>query len=45
MANLVAQLEDAFSAVTAETCSGLIKKIRKVEDKFWREEVMLDAQN
>lgn len=45
MANLVAQLEDAFNAVTAETCSGLIKKIREVEDKFWKEEVMLDAHN
>jgi transposase/predicted transcriptional regulator len=45
MANLMAQLEDAFSAVTAETCSGLIKKIREVEDKFWKEEVMLDAHN
>ena len=45
MANLVAQLEDGFGAVTADTCSGLIKKIREVEDKFWKEEVMLDAQN
>ncbi len=44
MANLVAQLEDGFSAVTADTCSGLITKIREVEDKFWKEEVMLDAQ-
>lgn len=45
MTNLVAQLEDAFNAVTAEKCSGLIKKIREVEDKFWKEEVMLDAHN
>jgi len=45
MANLVAQLEDGFNAVTADTCSGLIKIIREVEDKFWKEEVMLDAHN
>lgn len=45
MANLVSQLEDAFSSVTAKTCSGLIKKVRKIEDRFWREDVLLDAQN
>ena len=43
MANLLAQLEDAFGCVTAKTCSGLIKKIRKVEDKFWKEDVLMDA--
>lgn len=42
MANLVAQLEKAFGSVTAETCSGLIKKIREVEDTFWREEAVID---
>jgi len=42
MANLAAQLEDAFSCVTAKTCSGLIKKIRKVEDRFWKEDVLID---
>jgi transposase len=45
MANLVAQLEDAFSSVTAHTCSGLIKKVRKIEDSFWTEDVLLDNQN
>jgi transposase len=45
MANLVAQLEDAFSSFTAKTCSGLIKKICKVEDRFWREDVLLDNRN
>ena len=43
MANLLAQLEDAFGSVTAKTCSGLIMKIRKVEDRFWEEDVMLDS--
>lgn len=42
MANLLAQLEDAFSGVSAKTCSGLIKKVRKVEDRFWEEDVLLD---
>jgi len=45
MANLLTQLEDAFSSVTAKTCSGLINKIRKVEDRFWKEDVLLDANN
>jgi transposase len=43
MANLVAQLEEAFGSVTAKTCSGLIKKVRMVEDKFWEEDALLDA--
>ncbi len=43
MANLLAQLEDAFAIVNAKTCSGLIKKIRKIEDKFWKEDVLIDA--
>jgi len=42
MANLIAQLEDAFSSVSGKTCSGLIKKVRKVEDTFWEEDVLLD---
>jgi len=41
MANLMAQLEDALSSVTAKTCSGLIKKVRKVEDRFWGEDALL----
>jgi len=41
MANLIAQLEDAFNSVTAKTCSGLIKKLRKVEDEFWKDDAML----
>jgi len=45
MANLVAQLEDAFSSVTGRTCSGLIEKVRKTEDRFWKEDVLMDTQN
>jgi hypothetical protein len=42
MAHLLAQLDDAFDSVTAETCSGLIKKVREVEDKYWTEDARLD---
>jgi transposase len=45
MANLMVQLESAFDSVTAKTCSGLVRKIRDVEDKFWAEDVSLDEQN
>ena len=42
MENLITQLKDAFDSVTAKTCTGTIKKIRGVEDKFWREDALLD---
>jgi transposase len=42
MAHLLEQLDDAFDSVTEETCSGLIKKVREVEDKYWREDARLD---
>ena len=38
MAHLLEQLDDAFDSVTEETCTGLIKKVREVEDKYWRED-------
>lgn len=43
MTNLIVQLENAFENVTAKTCTGLIKKIRAVEDRFWREDALLDG--
>lgn len=43
MANLISQLDGAFSGVTAKTCSGLIKKIRGIEDDFWKEDAVLCA--
>ena len=43
MANLIAQLEDAFNGVSDKTCSGLIKKVREIEDEFWREDALLYA--
>ena len=42
--NLLIQLEDAFESVTEKTCSGLINKIRQIEDKFWEEDALLDEQ-
>lgn len=42
MANLLLQLDTAFSSVTEQTCAGLIKKIRQVEDDFWTSDLELD---
>jgi len=42
LAHLLEPLDEAFDRVTAETCSGLIKKVREVEDKYWREDARLD---
>jgi hypothetical protein len=42
MAHLLEQLDDAFDSVPEETCTGLIKKVREVEDKYWREDAQLD---
>ncbi len=44
MDNLILQLESAFDKITAKTCAGLIKKIRDVEDTFWRDDAALDKQ-
>ena len=45
MDNLILQLERAFDKVNANTCAGLIRKIRDVEDTFWRDDAALDEQN
>ncbi len=45
MNNLILQLESAFDKVAAKTCSGLIRKIRDVEDAFWRDDAALDEKN
>ena len=45
MNNLIGQLESAFDKVSAKTCAGLIRKIREVEDVFWRDDAALDEQN
>jgi len=43
MANLIVQLEKAFNNITNKTCSGLVRKVRKIEDRFWNEDAFLDA--
>lgn len=43
MANLLVQIESAFSSVTEKTCKGLIKKTRQIEDNFWKTDAMLDV--
>lgn len=40
--NLLTQLEIAFSKVTAHTCSEIIKKVKKVEDKFWNDDAIME---
>jgi len=45
MNNLIQQLESAFDKVSAKTCAGLIRKIRDIEDAFWRNDAALDEQN
>jgi len=43
MKNLIKQLDTGFEKVTAETCSKIIAKIRKVEDEFWTDDLKFDS--
>jgi len=43
MKNLTLQLENGFSKVTAETCTKIITKVRKVEDEFWATDIKMDT--
>lgn len=45
MKNLEAQLTYVFDKVSPETCKKIIHKIRKVEDEFWEDEQILEADN
>ena len=44
MKNLIKQLDIGFDKVTAETCSKIIERIRKVEDEFWSYDLQFDSQ-
>jgi transposase len=44
MENLKIQLDKAFEKVTPETCRKIIKKVRSIEDKFWKEDTELDRK-
>ncbi len=45
MTNLIKQLDNGFEKVTADTCSKIIAKIRKVEDEFWADDLQFDSHN
>ena len=42
MTGLQKQLDLAFDSVTSKTCSGIIKKVRKFEDDYWKEDSDLE---
>jgi transposase len=42
MKNLQTQVELAFVKVTAHTCTEIIKKVKKLEDKFWDDDAILE---
>lgn len=42
MDNLKLQLDRAFDKITAQTCQRIIKKVRVIEDQFWREDALMD---
>lgn len=42
MAGLQKHLGLAFNCVTAKTCSGIIRKVKIIEDKFWDEDKALE---
>lgn len=44
MSNLLVQIEKAFDRVTEKTCSGIIGEVRKIENKFWREDIELEYE-
>jgi len=43
MKNLELQLKNSFLKVTQTTCQKIIKKIRKIEDKFWDDDKKLEV--
>ena len=45
MNNLIEQLDEGFNKVTEKTCQGIIKKVRKIEDNFWTEDLEAEEDN
>lgn len=45
MRSLETQLESAFDKVTENTCRKIIKRVRKVEDRFWDEDAKLEKDD
>ena len=44
MKNLEAQLDAAFAKITGNTCRKIIKKVRGVEDGFWKEDAKMEQK-
>lgn len=44
MRSLEVQLEKAFDKVTELTCKKIIKQVREFEEKFWKEDALLEKQ-
>ena len=43
MKNLIEQLDAGFGKVTKNTCIKIIKRVRVIEDKFWKEDKKMDS--
>jgi len=44
MENMLSQLDNAFKKVSAKTCQGTIKKVREIEERFWKEDALMDQK-
>ena len=42
MKHMEAELKQAFEKVTSKNCEEIIKKIRDIEDDFWKTDAILD---
>ena len=42
MKNLLTQLELAFTKVTPHICAKVIKKVKNLEDKFWKDDAGME---
>jgi transposase len=45
MSNLIEQLDEGFNKVTEKTCKEIIKKVRKIGDNFWKEDLEAEEKN
>ncbi len=43
MSDLFEPLDSGFDKVTHKTCLKIIAKVRKIEDKFWEEDLAADV--
>lgn len=45
MKGLETNLESAFQKVTKESCKKMIKKIKKIEDEFWKDDELIELKS